>query len=70
MKAIGIEKNTFTLTGLVADVDGTQVIKGEKSGPVGSAETVGVHLAEALLDRGASKILEKLKLMATENNEI
>jgi hydroxymethylbilane synthase len=64
-----IKKDTFTLTGLVADVDGAEIIKGEKSGPVESAETVGIDLAEELLDRGALNILEKLKTMATENDE-
>jgi hydroxymethylbilane synthase len=64
-----IKKGTFTLTGLVADIDGGLVIKGEKSGPIESAETIGIDLAEELLDRGASDILEKLKTMAIENNE-
>lgn len=60
--------NTFTLAGLVAEVDGARLIKGEKSGPVDSAETIGIGLAEELLDRGASIILEKLKKMANEND--
>jgi hydroxymethylbilane synthase len=64
-----IKNNSLTLTGLVADVDGALVIKGEKSGPIEFAETIGVDLAEELLDRGASEILEKLKTMAIENNE-
>ncbi|MGD8963381.1 MAG: hydroxymethylbilane synthase [Desulfobacterales bacterium] len=64
-----ITKNTFTLTGLVADVDGAKVIKGEKGGPVESAETIGIDLAEELLDRGALQILEKLKTMSIENYE-
>jgi hydroxymethylbilane synthase len=64
-----ISNNTFTLTGLVADVDGSQVIKGQKSGPIPSSETIGIDLAEALLARGADKILEQLKTMATEDYE-
>ena len=64
-----MKKNTFTLTGLVADVDGAKVIKGEKGGPVESAETIGIDLAEELLDRGALQILEKLKTMSIENYE-
>ncbi|MBT8332353.1 MAG: hydroxymethylbilane synthase [Deltaproteobacteria bacterium] len=63
-----IINNTFTLTGLVAEVDGTRLIKSEKSGPVDSAETIGIELAEKLLDRGASIILEKLKKMAIKND--
>ncbi|MGD2099808.1 MAG: hydroxymethylbilane synthase [Desulfobacterales bacterium] len=64
-----IKNNSFILSGLVADVDGARVIKGEKSGPVESAETIGTNLAEELLDRGAFKILEKLKAMDVENDE-
>ena len=59
-----IIKNTFTLTGLVAEVDGARLIKGEKSGPVESAATIGIDLANQLLDGGAFNILQKLKKMA------
>ncbi len=64
-----ISKNTFRLTGLVADVDGSQVIKDEKSGPLETSETIGIELAEALLARGADKILKKLKALAPEGYE-
>ncbi len=64
-----ISEKQFTLTGLVAEVDGTRVIKGEKSGPLDSAETIGIDLAEELLAGGADKILEKLKSMAPEGYE-
>jgi len=50
----------FTLTGLVADVDGGTVIKHRLSGPASSAERIGIELAEILLDRGADKILKNL----------
>ncbi len=61
-----ISEKQFALTGLVAEVDGTRVIKGEKSGPLDSAETIGIDLAEELLAGGADKILEKLKSIAPE----
>ena len=64
-----IKRNTFILTGLVAEVDGAKVIKGEKSGPVESAETIGIELAEELRDRGALQILKKLKTMSIENDD-
>ncbi|MGD8990376.1 MAG: hydroxymethylbilane synthase [Desulfobacterales bacterium] len=64
-----IKNKTFTLAGLVADIDGAKVIKAEKSGPVESAETIGIALAEELLDRGALQILEKLKTTSIENDE-
>jgi hydroxymethylbilane synthase len=56
-----INEEELTLTGLVAEIDGTQIIKGEKSGPLDSAEAIGIDLAEALLARGAAEILQKLK---------
>ncbi len=64
-----ISENQFTLTGLVAEVDGTRVIRGEKSGPPDSSETSGIELAEELLARGADKILEKLKSIPPEGYE-
>ena len=64
-----ISKNQFTLTGLVAEVDGSRVIKGEKSGPPDLSETSGIELAEELLARGADKILEKLKSIPPEAYE-
>jgi hydroxymethylbilane synthase len=64
-----IIKNTFTLNGLVAEVDGARLIKGAKSGPVESAATIGIDLADKLLDRGAFDILEKLKKMDTKDDE-
>ena len=64
-----ISEKQFAITGLVAEVDGSRVIKGEKSGPLDSAETIGIDLAEELLAGGAHKILEKLKSMAPEGYE-
>jgi hydroxymethylbilane synthase len=64
-----ISENQFTLTGLVAEVDGTRVIKGEKSGPLNASTSIGIELAEELLAKGADKILEKLKSIAPEGYE-
>jgi hydroxymethylbilane synthase len=50
----------FTLTGLVAEVDGSTVIKHRLSGPAAAAERIGIELAEILLGRGADEILKKL----------
>jgi hydroxymethylbilane synthase len=55
-----IEGLRFTLSGLVAAVDGSTLIKHSLSGPAASAEGIGVELAEVLLDRGADKILKNL----------
>ena len=55
-----IEKNTFTLCGLVASVDGTTVIKETLSGPEDSSESIGVKLADRLLSMGAKTLMENL----------
>jgi hydroxymethylbilane synthase len=64
-----ISQNQFILTGLVAEVDGSRLIRAEKSGPVQSAEAVGIDLAEELLARGADRILKKLKSTPPERYE-
>lgn len=64
-----INKEELILTGLVAEIDGTRIIKGEKSGPLDSAEAVGIELAEELLDNGADEILQKLKSIEIEGYE-
>ena len=58
-----INQNTYTIVGLVADIDGSQVIKQSLSGPADKTETVGTALAEKLLSMGADNILEKLQSM-------
>jgi len=56
--------DTFSLTGLVADMDGSRIIKSQLSGPADSSEAIGVKLAEQLLARGADEILEKLEAVS------
>jgi len=56
-----IDKNRFSICGLVANIDGTIVIRNTLSGPVELAEEIGVKLAESLLSKGAKEILEKLQ---------
>jgi hydroxymethylbilane synthase len=64
-----INKKKLILTGLVAEIDGTRIIKGQNSGPPDSAEDIGIDLAEELLDRGAAEILQKLKSIEPEGYE-
>ena len=56
-----IENNIFTLTGLVATVDGATIIRDTISGPEEDSERIGIKLAESLLSMGAGTILENLK---------
>jgi hydroxymethylbilane synthase len=59
-----VDGRRFTLTGLVAEVDGSALIRHRLSGPVQEAVALGVELAEALLARGADIILKKLTATA------
>jgi hydroxymethylbilane synthase len=56
-----LNKNSFTLRGLVADIDGKIIIKDTITGHKNSSEGLGIKLAQRLLLMGADKILEKLK---------
>jgi hydroxymethylbilane synthase len=56
-----VNKNSFTLSGLVADVDGKIILKETITGHKDSSESLGIKLAQRLLLMGADKILEKLK---------
>ena len=51
----------FSLTGLVAEVDGRTIIRQTGSGSAAASEAVGIQLAEDLLALGAGEILDKLK---------
>jgi hydroxymethylbilane synthase len=53
-----IAGGTLHLRGLVAAPDGSELLRGEIEGAVEDAEPLGVELAEALLARGAARLLE------------
>ena len=55
-----VDRGRLHLAGLVASTDGAQIIKESLDGDEGAAETVGVELAERLLDRGAGEILAEV----------
>jgi len=61
-------RNTFNLTGLVADLDGSRILQASLSGSADSTETIGISLAQQLLDQGADKILEQLQSMGSANH--
>ncbi len=52
--------SAIKLTGLVASVDGNEIIKAELDGGVADCDYIGTALAECLLERGADKILNAL----------
>jgi hydroxymethylbilane synthase len=49
------------LEGLVAEPDGSRVIRDSLSGPAADASRIGEALAERLLDAGARALLERLR---------
>jgi len=55
-----IENHTMRLRGLVGSVDGKTLIRDEIMGPRTRGESLGVKLAERLLEAGADKILEEV----------
>jgi len=50
----------LTLTGMVAETDGSVIYRDTVTGPVDAGEGLGVRLAERLIERGAGQIIEKL----------
>ncbi len=56
-----IDKNIFTLSGLVAAVDGKTLIKETLKGPENSSDVIGVELADRLISMGAKTIIDNLK---------
>ncbi len=59
-----LEDGQVRLSGLVASLDGREVIRGERRGPREKAAEIGVGLAEDLLSRGADAIMESLEQAA------
>lgn len=56
-----IDTEQVNIQGLVASVDGKQVVAANHSGTTNELEAVGTVLAEMLLEQGADKILAELK---------
>ncbi len=55
-----ITNKSFSLCGLVADVEGKSLLKETLSGDNESSESIGIELANRLLSMGAKEILEDL----------
>lgn len=55
-----IDGENLTLTGIVASVDGQQVVKDTVTGLVNEPEKVGIELAQRLRQQGAKEILETI----------
>jgi len=53
-----LSENQLSLTGLIASVDGTTVLRQTRFAPLAEADKLGFELAEELLGRGGKAILE------------
>ena len=56
-----ISEDTLTLSGLVASIDGTTIIKETFSGEKDSAEKIGIALADNLISKGAKVIMDQIE---------
>ncbi len=64
-----VSGDTLRVTGVVASVDGVELLKKTLTGPVADAEKIGVSLAEDLLVMGADKILNEVYQHETFNRD-
>lgn len=55
-----LEEKDIWIRGLVASLDGTEIISGERRGLITQGEALGIELAEELLERGADQILSSV----------
>ena len=55
-----VDGERLELEGLVGEVDGSRLIRQSISGSLEQAETLGVKLAESILDAGGQEILQWL----------
>lgn len=55
-----LDDEHLVMRGLVADVDGSVILRAESTGFAENAESIGKAVAEDLLSRGAQQILDKL----------
>jgi hydroxymethylbilane synthase len=55
-----LEGEQLILTGLVASLDGKQVVKDQVTGPATAAESLGIELGNKLRQQGAQEILDQI----------
>lgn len=56
-----VEGDTLTLQGIVASLDGKELLRSSISGPVEEAAALGEKLAQTLIGMGADKILQSVR---------
>jgi hydroxymethylbilane synthase len=53
--------NELQLDAVIGSLDGKQIVRGKKNGPVVQAEQLGIDLAKELLSRGGKEILAEIR---------
>lgn len=56
-----INQNTFSITGFVADIDGTKKMIDTMSGQLSDAQQIAKQLAEKFIEQGAAKIIANIR---------
>lgn len=56
----GVEGDNLTLAGLVASADGTEVFRGQITGPAAQADRLGRELAERLGQQGGFRVVDSI----------
>ncbi|MCL6610635.1 MAG: hydroxymethylbilane synthase [Peptococcaceae bacterium] len=56
-----VDSDEIVLEAMVADLDGSQMVRMSMAGPAGDPEGLGKKLAEGMLARGADEILKKVR---------
>ena len=62
-----VQENRIEMTGLVAEVDGSIVLRQTVEGPVDRHIELGIELANELLDKGGKRILEDIYAQAVQD---
>lgn len=55
-----LDEDSLTLTGIVASLDGQNLVKDSVTGPAAEAERLGTELAHCLREQGAQEILDEI----------
>ncbi len=61
-----VHAQRISLSGLIADPDGSHVLRDTVEGPIEQAEALGAQLGKILLERGGADIMSALKRMKDE----
>jgi hydroxymethylbilane synthase len=55
-----VESDKLRLLGVVASLDGSEIVRASASGPADEPEALGATVARTLLEQGAGPILESV----------